>query len=407
MHNLQLPVDKAAEDDAIAIACTSTPGRIDLLAELLPADFTGERQKIWEAVAVLHDGGDAVTTDTVAHEVGWERRKMRQLVLDASPLSAPNTIKRITDASGRRSAMFAAETLLTNAADRELSLADSLDLAQSLLAEAVPSLTKPVPDYDEWAANVSMEYDWVIPSLIERKERVIVVASEGIGKSFFLRQVAMMASAGIQFRTERRIEPIRSLVVDAENSDRQIVRNAEQMRSMCVKHGSWNSSLFGVVPTSHIDLHKRKDRSEIEGYLRSFRPDLLVIGPLYKIFARGNRDYDVAASLACEILDDWRNRFGVAMMIEHHAPKGLGGKRDLDPFGSSVWLRWPEVGLTISRDQNDPTGRMFELGRFRPDREPREWPSTIMRGRRDAWPWHTLPDDEQKNPARRDQNDSF
>ena len=34
-------------------------------------------------------------------------------------------------------------------------------------------------------------------------------------------------------------------------------------------------------------------------------------------------------------------------MLEHHAPKGDGGSREMSPFGSQRWLAWPEIGIGL------------------------------------------------------------
>lgn len=397
MSTRPVPYDVPAEWDALAIATTSTPGRSDLLAELVPDDFSGDRTRLWQIVADLHADGRAVTDSAVAVAAQLDVAAFRRTLLQASPIHPADTIRRVVEAAARRRVIATAETAIEAAADPLVPVADTIDATTAALVDASPVEYRPVPGYDDWADGVSMEHDWLIPDLLERRERVIVVAGEGAGKSYLVRQIAMQAASGIHFRRETRIAPIRSLIVDAENSDRQVVRNAARMRALCEKHGDWDQHRFGVVTTSHVDLHKRRDRGEVEGYLRSFRPDLLVIGPLYKVFSRGNRDFDVAATHATQILDDWRERFGVAMLIEHHAPKAAGGRaRELDPFGSSVWMRWPEVGLTLAPKKGDGVADLFTIGRFRPDREARSWPDALIRGDRTTWPWRTTPDDPQR-----------
>jgi hypothetical protein len=60
-------------------------------------------------------------------------------------------------------------------------------------------------------------------------------------------------------------------------------------------------------------------------------------------------------------------------------------------FGSSALLRWPEFGITFDVQGNPTPGERhltFDVGRFRMDREPADWPATITRGavgQRTAW----------------------
>ena len=86
-------------------------------------------------------------------------------------------------------------------------------------------------------------------------------------------------------------------------------------------------------------------------------------------------------SLECA-LDDLRTRFGFALVLEHHAPKGDGGAREMAPFGSQRWLAWPELGLGLYAEK-DNSGLRVE--RFRGDRMAASWPDKLVRGQ--AWPF--------------------
>lgn len=74
------------------------------------------------------------------------------------------------------------------------------------------------------------------------------------------------------------------------------------------------------------------------------------------------------------------------MWLEHHAPMAQGGARELRPVNSGLWMRWPEFGKTLMKDPDDPTGKTFTVGAFRPDRaRGRCWPDFMTWGR--TWPW--------------------
>jgi replicative DNA helicase len=83
--------------------------------------------------------------------------------------------------------------------------------------------------------------------------------------------------------------------------------------------------------------------------------------------------------------------------LEHHAPHGETSKiREMRPFGSSLWLRWPEFGLALKRDPDRRTS--LKVGRWRGDRVNADWPKRLDRGT--VWPWVGVwdtpppPDDE-------------
>src|SRR5215207_2008289 len=68
------------------------------------------------------------------------------------------------------------------------------------------------------------EYDWLVPEVIERMDRVIVTGDEGIGKSTLKRQVAVKCAAGLHPFSDDAIDPLRVALVDLENGQRHVRR---------------------------------------------------------------------------------------------------------------------------------------------------------------------------------------
>lgn len=223
------------------------------------------------------------------------------------------------------------------------------------------------------------EYDWLIPDLLERRERVIVVAVPGLGKSTFLRQVALRTALGQHPFTGEEIAPLKTLIVDVENSARQIRRAFARMEHVVDDR----SVSLDIVCRVGLDLCEEEDVTWLDSVLRETQPDLMTIGPIYKMLSGNENDNEVARR-AAKHLDLLRGAHDIAMMIETHAPYGQsGGKRQLRPQGANVWEKWPEVGITLDGDPRTP-GSIVEVGRFRGDRDPRAWPAFL---KRDGNPW--------------------
>src|SRR5213076_433617 len=79
------------------------------------------------------------------------------------------------------------------------------------------------------------------------------------------------------------------------------------------------------------------------------RPELLVIGPLYKL-ADGDPKEEQPAKAVARCLDWLRATFDIALLIEAHTPyaEGAKSKRPLRPYGASLWSRWPEFGICLT-----------------------------------------------------------
>jgi len=75
--------------------------------------------------------------------------------------------------------------------------------------------------------------------------------------------------------------------------------------------------------------------------------------------------------------------YNCALWIEHHAPLGSTmSTRDLRPFGSAVWSRWPEFGISLQPDPTAVTPFVYDVRHFRGARDERPWPLKITRGKR-------------------------
>jgi hypothetical protein len=230
----------------------------------------------------------------------------------------------------------------------------------------------------------SDSYDWVIPQLIEKGERVIVVAAEGVGKTMLARQIALCSAAGLHPFTMSKIAPIRTLTVDLENPERIIRRTSKQIMGAALHYGHVRKAeAHLLIKPAGLDLLKASDRAILEEAIEDAKPQLLIMGPLYKSFIDpGGRTSESIAIEVAKYLDTLRDVYGCAMWLEHHAPLGSSiGGRDLRPFGSAVWSRWPEFGLSLTPDPTSTEGYVYDVKHFRGARDLRQFPTKMKRGK--------------------------
>lgn len=232
--------------------------------------------------------------------------------------------------------------------------------------------------------------DWIIPGLLEAKDRLILTGHEGLGKTTLVRQMLVLPAAGIHPFTFQPIEPVTALVVDAENTAKQWMRATRWMVGRAETSTGRNPA-----PEIHMSLSGRLnilDPSQLGGIHRlidQHKPGVVFIGPLYRIAVNLNTDEQVAPVIAA--LDSIRDR-GVALVMEAHAGHaiGVGGVRDVRPRGSSALLGWPEFGFGIRKDTTEGSSpSVFDFVAWRGAREQRDWPDQLRRGdwERGDWPW--------------------
>lgn len=227
-------------------------------------------------------------------------------------------------------------------------------------------------------------YDWVIDELIERSERVIVVAAEGIGKSLLARQIAILSGCGIHPFTYQKMKQIRTLTVDLENPERIIRRTSSAMLKTALSRGYTNSPTAKLlVKPAGLDLLQAEDRMVLETAIEESKPELLIMGPLYKAFIDpGGRTSEAVAVEVARYLDHVRDTYKCALWLEHHAPLGDSmTNRQMRPFGSAVWSRWPEFGLALVPDLTSGVQYVYDVRHFRGARDERPFPTKIRRGK--------------------------
>lgn len=229
--------------------------------------------------------------------------------------------------------------------------------------------------------------DWVIPGLLEAKDRLILTGHEGLGKTTLVRQLLLLPAAGIHPFTLERIEPVTALVIDAENTGKQWMRAT---RSMVRRLGNTGpSDRVNLALSGRLNILDPSTLGGIHRLIDKHKPGVVFIGPLYRLAINMNTDEQVSPVIAA--LDEIRDR-GVALVIEAHAGHaiGAGGVRDVRPRGSSALLGWPEFGFGIRKDVSDGAAAdVFDFVPWRGAREERDWPQQLRRGDRELgdWPW--------------------
>jgi replicative DNA helicase len=232
------------------------------------------------------------------------------------------------------------------------------------------------------------EYDWLIPGVLERMDRVIVVASEGAGKTTLARMIAVMLAAGVHpFSPHTRIEPVRTLYIDLENPPALVRRKVRQLVNLGREHSGWDDDrAWRWTRPGGIDLRKPHDQHLVDRVIETSRAEFVALGPLYKSFLEGDAKAETVNGHVARVLDGFRARHGVALWLETHAPMEQQGMRSLRPMGSGVWSRWPEFGLALRKSKDNP--HRVHLERFRGDRDERAWPHHLERS--SPWPWRAV-----------------
>lgn len=396
-------------EEMVVGACMLAPDSIRFAAEILtPDDFQDKRLAgAFRAVVHLVKEGQPVEPMSVhakAQEQGVRGIEVADLFTIMSNVGSSASIgfyaEQVLKASTRRHLSAVAQRLMREAQDETLQPSEAAQTAKAALSEVRENGRMATKTLAEILA-VQDDYDWLIPGLLERGDRVVITGFEGGGKTTWIRQMVICMAAGIHPITLDHLEaPLRVLVIDAENTESQWRKQTRGMVRTAQHHGTRDPGPeIEVFAGKRIDITKDSTLGEIHRLVDLHQPEVLCIGPLYKLVTTGiNNDQEAAPLITA--MDSLRDR-GLALIMEAHAPKGNAQNpaRDLAPRGSAALMGWPEFGFGLYPDapleEGNPSSRSF-VTRWRGDRDTaRDWPTELWKG--GPFPWSA---DNINNQAR-------
>jgi hypothetical protein len=370
--------------------------RITAAIHLEPAQFESPSLgAIWHGIRAVHQRGLAPTATLVLDEAQRTGVRVDPLILPAlvgagMAVNADRYAERIADAHRRRGiadTILHVRQQLDQGAPTDQIVADLSGRLE--VVSAAEEDAEDLLNIDEFVDQDLPPESWIIPGLFSTGERAIVTGDEGAGKSMLMRQMGLCAAAGLHPFTYDHFRPVRVLIVDAENPKPIMVRKFRSIRDELAGRGLNPGERCWVKRYPQgMDLSQSRDRLALHNLCMLTRPELLIIGPAYKLYVGGGnaREEDLARQVT-SVLDGLREEFGFALMLEHHSPheSGVTGKRSPRPIGSSLWRRWPEYGFGLVLTSMTPHGRTVELRHWRGMRDDRPWPSELQSSGRLPW----------------------
>lgn len=232
------------------------------------------------------------------------------------------------------------------------------------------------------------EFEFVIPDVLAKAERLLLVGLEGRGKSEFLRQIAVCCAAGVHPFTGIAMPPRRVLMIDAENHPGQTLGPWKRMVRAVQRDGHLEPGMLQILEEwdSNIDLASMGGRAWLKERIRAYAPELLILGPLKNLTKDNLSAHETVSSLRWTI-NEARSICESAVIMEHHAPLRMTGdrERELRPYGSGLFLGWPDFGYAMKPTEHEG---VFEWQAFRGDRvRGRNWPDSLRWGKPNEYSW--------------------
>jgi replicative DNA helicase len=295
---------------------------------------------------------------------------------------------RAVHEQGQRAQLASAAVRMTQIVNSDLDMDEMVDLLEQAWVETLASAHaepgwKPIDGLstvNEFVTGSDEVHEWVIPGLLERQERLMLVAPEKAGKSVLTRQVALMLAAGRHpFSTSSACPPMTTLMIDLENPAPTARRDFR--RQIDALEGLWsteNDRAYLWHKPAGIHLGDRADRVALFQVVERVQPDLLCICPIYKAYDGLEQSWEQQAQGVQKPLDRLREEFNLALWLEHHAPWGEKGMREIRAIGSSRWARWLDYQVSLEPTGSPPYQRLTWKSVRRDERKMA--PASLVRG---------------------------
>lgn len=346
-------------------------------------------RNVWQAVeAVVAERDGWINTKMVLDRAGMDQGEWAILGEGLSYLVASeliSAVERVATMAGYRRASRAGTGIV-----EAVSAGDDLDGIVARAHDALEGVRSVIPEVappptlaDIMAKDVRHEYDWLVPDWLERLDRIILTGGEGFGKSALLRQFCVQIAAGFHPWTGEDFQPLRVMMLDLQDGEH---RNDREFRMI--------ANMAGVEPFRHLFVETRPqglsiikrpaDRRWVEAKVKSCRPHVLIIGPVYRLALGSDRKEGETAQAICDFVDLLRNRYDVAVLLEAHQPNAPAtGPRVTRPYGGQEFPAWADAGYGLLAD--GPNGAKLKPFRGNRDRLRKDWPERLVFGA--EWPW--------------------
>jgi hypothetical protein len=232
---------------------------------------------------------------------------------------------------------------------------------------------------------------WIMPGMLRTNERMIITGPEGGGKSVLVAQMCLGASMGVNTLSASyaKHEPLRVLMLDVENDRLQVRNNMRKIYPVLREMNDVQPSIEWV-DIQHIDMSDSVEQQKVIRLAKERQPHLMYMGSLYRLAPEGDK-VDTAFTSISRTVDRIRSETGASVLLEAHAGHGMQNDRNgMRPYGSSMWMRWPEFGFGMVR--HNQSGNI-QLKNWRGHRsDDRNWPAGLRRG--SVLPWQPIMADE-------------
>ena len=213
--------------------------------------------------------------------------------------------------------------------------------------------------------------DQIMKDSFDVGDKVAIIASSKLRKTFFLLQMLLSMAAGRRFLNWQAPKPRRILHVQFEIQDHHYHRRVKKMAKALGITSDDLEDRFNILNARGLGITGAEGIEKIGLIAASINPEIISFDPLYKIATGAeNAAEDLKGILNC--FDELAKKTGAAILYVHHDPKGNSGDRDVRDrgAGSNVLGRDYDAAITLTPHATEPDAAVIEtlLRNYRPQK---------------------------------------
>lgn len=223
-------------------------------------------------------------------------------------------------------------------------------LAELRKAAAPPAKPLQMVDAADWIETDPPPLDPIIEDMFERTDKVALIGSPKVRKSFMALQLALHVAAGMDFLQWRIPQARKVLLIQTEMKPSHFHRRVKRM--------AFNLGITRAVIESNLRIVNGRgahvDLDEVADLAQSFGAELIIFDPLYKLMQGDeNSAQDVKPILAA--FDQLAEATDAGVVYVHHDPKGSSGDRNIRDrgAGSNAFSRDYDCCITMTPHRDD------------------------------------------------------
>ena len=214
----------------------------------------------------------------------------------------------------------------------------------------------------DWLESEPDEPDQILEGIIDVKDKLAVIGSSKMRKTFFLLQLLLCLATGRIFLNWRVPKPRRVVHIQYEIQPNHYHR---RLKKMCKAMGITSADLddrFQIVNARGLNLSGIEGIEKISRIVQPYHPEIISFDPLYKV-AAGAENAIEDGKIILNAFDGLIEQTGAAIAYVHHDAKGFSGDRDIRDrgAGSNVIGRDYDACITLTPHVSEMDAAVIEI----------------------------------------------